>query len=56
VTGYQEVRLVDLVDEIGEDEVQNLLADYSCPLNLDMEDFLRNKAILFAKQGMHKPS
>lgn len=51
MTGYQEVRLVDLVDEIGEDEVQNLLADYLCPLNLDVEDFLRNKAILFAKQG-----
>lgn len=51
MTGYKEVRLIDLVDEIGEDEVQNLLADYSCPLNLDVEDFLRNKAVLFAKQG-----
>ena len=35
---------------IGEDELYNLLSDFSCPKNLDVEYFLLNNAIEFTKK------
>lgn len=52
MTGFKEVNLSILLEEIGEEKVKAFLADYSCPMNEDIEDFLRNKAILFSKQGI----
>lgn len=44
------VQLYDLIHEFGEESVQNdFLADFSCPLNRDVEIFLKQKAILFEK-------
>ena len=52
MTGFKEVNISVLLEEIGEEETKKILADYSCPLNADIEDFIHNKAILFSKQGI----
>lgn len=52
MTGYRIVNLIDLVNEYGESEVRRLLSSFSCPLNKDVEKYLHEKAILYAKQGI----
>ena len=51
MNGYKEINLETLAEAIGEDKTKRILADYSCPLNPDIEDFARNKALLFSKQN-----
>jgi hypothetical protein len=41
-----------LLDKIGEDQVTLLLSSFSCHLNTDIENFLKRKAISFARQGI----
>lgn len=50
MTGYIQVSLKDMIDISGEDKVKSILSDFFCPLNLELEDFLKYKAIEFAKQ------
>lgn len=42
--------ILDLIENYGEDEVNMILSDFSCPINSDIETFLKDKAIVFAKQ------
>lgn len=51
MTGFKEANLRLLVDQIGEQKTAEILSDFSCPSNEDVETFLRRKAILFAKNG-----
>lgn len=51
MTGYRVVNLAVMIEEIGEDAVKGILSNFSCPMNPDVEFFLRAKAISFAKQG-----
>lgn len=51
MTGYKIVNVRQLVEECGEDTAKAVLSTFSCPLNPDVETFLRVKAIEFAKQG-----
>ena len=44
--------LNDIVGEIGEEKTKELLSDFSCPLNPDVEIFFRDKSIYFGKQGL----
>jgi hypothetical protein len=41
------IKLTDMINEIGEGESYNLLADFSCKMDSDVEYFLRKKAIPF---------
>ncbi len=41
MTGFKIVNLKLLVEEIGEEETKTLLSNFSCPLNEDVEEFLR---------------
>lgn len=50
--GYIEVNLAEMLEELGEDETKSHLSDFYCPLNADVEDFLRNKSIEFSRQGL----
>ena len=52
--GFEIANLDDLLSEIGKERTAGILADYSCPLNADIEDFLKHKAIDFSKQGLAK--
>lgn len=50
MTGYRVVNLGMLIEELGEDAAKDILSGFSCPLNPDVEYFIRCKAIDFAKQ------
>lgn len=52
MTGYNLVNLAELIDAIGEERTQTILSSYYCELNRDVEDFLKHKAIEFARQGI----
>ena len=52
IHGYKIVNLQVFVNEIGEEFVKSYLSDFSCPLNKDVENFLKYKAIEFSKQGL----
>lgn len=51
MTGYRVVNLGVLIDELGEDTAKRILSNFSCPLNRDVEFFVKQKAIDFAKNG-----
>ena len=51
MAGYVQVNVKEMIEELGEDRVKTILADFICPKNKDVEDFLRNKAIEFMKNG-----
>ena len=50
--GFKIINLKIMVEEIGEEPTKKLLSNFSCPLNQDVETFLRQKAIEFSKQGL----
>lgn len=52
MTGYKIVNLKVLLDEVGEERTKELLSFFSCPMNEDVQEFLRIKAIEFAKQSI----
>ena len=41
---YSIIPLADILDEIGESDTENLLSSFSCPMNKDVETFLRTKS------------
>lgn len=49
---YIKINLEDIVEEYGEDRTKAILADFSCELNKDVDDFLKTKAIEFSKQSI----
>jgi hypothetical protein len=52
VTGYKLAVLKDMIEMLGEDRVKYMLSQFYCPLNFDVENFLHNKSIEFAKQSV----
>lgn len=48
---YRVSNLNWMLEELGENRVSEILSDFSCPLNGDVEYFLHKKAIIFAKNG-----
>ena len=54
MTGYVKIPLSMLIEEVGEDDAKQILSDFSCPLNKDIEKFLRVTAIEFEKQQLSR--
>lgn len=50
--GYKVVNLKDIYNVIGENKTKEILREYKCELNQDVEYFLREKAIEFSKQDI----
>lgn len=50
MNGYGTVNILDMIDAIGEDAVNRILSEFSCPKNVEIEDFVKNKAVDFAKR------
>ena len=50
--GYSLISLKDMISELGESDVKNRLSSFSSPLNSDVEYFIKNKAVDFAKQSI----
>lgn len=51
ITGFWQSNLHDLLAELGEERTSEILSAFECPLNPDVQSFLREKAILFSKHG-----
>lgn len=41
-----------MLKAIGEEKLLKLLSDFSCPLNKEVENFVRNKSIDFAQRKL----
>ncbi len=52
MAGYIQINLKELLRYAGEDETKNILSSYLCPLNKDVDSFLKHKAVEFSKQGI----
>lgn len=46
----KQINILDMMKMYGEDSCKTVLSTFMCPLNLDVEDFIHNKAIEFARQ------
>ena len=53
-THYIEINLSDLLEQLGEDEVKTILSSFSCPINADVERFLKERAVEFSKREFSK--
>lgn len=49
---YTVMNILDLIDSVVENEVQKGLSDFLCPQNAEIENFIRNNAIDFAKRKL----
>lgn len=46
----KQINILDMMKAYGENSCKEVLSTFMCPLNLDVEDFIHNKAIPFALQ------
>ncbi len=46
---YNIINLKDMYEAIGEEKTKKILSDFECPLNKDVEYFIKEKAIQFSK-------
>lgn len=51
---FVQIKLEDMISELGENVVKSILSTFSSPSNADVQDFIRNKAIEFSKQALSK--
>lgn len=49
---FEAVNILDMVNAIGEDAVKAVLSDFSCPKNMEIECFVKQNALEFAKRKM----
>lgn len=52
MTEFQKISLIDALNASGESAVQKALSSFSSPQNNDIENFLKNNAIPFARQNI----
>lgn len=52
MNAYTTVNILDMIKGIGEDGVNLILSDFSCPKNAEIENFVKKNAIDFAKKKM----
>lgn len=52
MNGYTTINILDMIDAVGEDEVNQILSDFSCPKNDEIENFVKKNAVDFAKRKM----
>ena len=45
---FTSVNILDFLEDVGKEALEGLLQNFSCPLNWEIEDFLRTEAIDFA--------
>lgn len=49
---YRTISLKDLIDKFGKQTASDALSKFSCPLNKDVEEFMRQKAVPYERAGM----
>lgn len=53
-THFVEMNLCNILDQLGEDATKDILSSFSCPINRDIENFIKYKAIEFSKRTTAK--
>lgn len=54
ITGFKIISLNELLEQLGEERTREILSSFSCPLNYDVENFLKHKAIVFDNQSISR--
>lgn len=49
---FESISVLSLVKTVGEERVKRILSSFSCPLNAEIESYLLNNAIEFARRKM----
>ena len=49
---YKVVNLNYIISELGEEKSKQILSNFCCPKNKDVEDYIKLKSIEFSKQGL----
>ncbi len=52
MNNFTTINILDMINAIGEDNVNLILSGFSCPKNAEIENFIKNNAIDFAKRKM----
>lgn len=52
--GYKVINLKDIYNNLGVQKTKEILNNYKCPLNADVECFLKEKAIEFSKKDISR--
>lgn len=52
MSNFQVVNILDMIETIGEDEVNSILSECSCTRNPEIENFVKKNAVDFAKKKM----
>lgn len=52
--GYKIINLKDIYNNLGEERTKEILNEYKCELNQDVEYFFKEKAIEFSKQDISR--
>lgn len=52
--GYKVINLKDIYNVLGEQKTKEILKDYKCELNQDVEYFLKEKAVEFSRQDISR--
>lgn len=50
--GYVKINLRDMANQLPDNKLQEIVEGFSCPYNVDVEDFLCHKAMEFSKQRL----
>ncbi len=53
-THFVQINLSELIDTLGEDDTKSILSTFVCPMNKDVENFIKHKAIEFSKRDFSK--
>lgn len=51
---FLRINLNQLIESVGEDKTKSILSSFSCPKNIDVQNFLKNKSIEFSRAGFAK--
>ena len=51
---FKTINLDGMLSQLGEETTKSILSSFSCPKNKDVENFLKEKAILFSQQNYAK--
>lgn len=49
---YEAINILDMIEAVGEDAVEAALSKFSCLKNREIEKFVKNNAVIFAKKKM----
>ena len=48
---FKQFNLSSMVEQLGEERTKQILSSFTCPLNEDVQEFCRKKAIEFSRRG-----